>query len=156
MVIAYNYFTLLRRWYVSPDLKDGAEPSIPRGEERAFLAKGTVSSRTLKWAQALRGQRIERRFVWWGFSGVAGEGVWDEAGELLRTKSFKALKVKVKTGLLFPKHEKPLRSSVWEEIMIYFFNSFVSKIIHHKMKKKIKLDLIKNLLIKDTIKNMNT
>ena len=40
--------------------------------------------------------------------------------------------------------------------MTYFFNSFVSKIIYHKMKKKIKLDLIKNLLIKDTIKNMNT
>ena len=39
--------------------------------------------------------------------------------------------------------------------MIYFFNSFVSKIIHHKTK-KIKLDLIKNVLIKDTIKNMTT
>ena len=61
------------------------------------------------------------------------------------------MKVKVKTGVLFPKHEKPLRSSIWEEIMIY---KFVSKIIHHKMKKK--LDLIKNVLIKDTIKNMNT
>ena len=65
------------------------------------------------------------------------------------------MKVKVKTGVLFPKYEKPLRSSVWEEIMIYFFNSFVSKIIHHKTK-KIKLDLIKNVLIKDTIKNMTT
>ena len=55
--------------------------------------------------------------------------------KFLRTKSFKPLKVKVKTGVLFPKYEKPLRSSIWEEIMIYFFNSFVSKIIHHKMKK---------------------
>ena len=55
--------------------------------------------------------------------------------KFLRTKSFKPLKVKVKTGVLFPKYEKLLRSSVWEEIMIYFFNSFVSKIIHHKMKK---------------------
>ena len=33
---------------MSPDLKDGVEPSILRGEERAFLAKGTVSMRTLK------------------------------------------------------------------------------------------------------------
>ena len=33
---------------MSPDLKDGVEPSIPRGEERGFLAEGTVSSRTLK------------------------------------------------------------------------------------------------------------
>ena len=135
VVIAHHYFSLLRRWYMSPDLKDRVEPSIPRAEERAFLAAGTVSARTLKWAQAVCGQGTERRFVWWGFGGVEGEGVWDEAGELLRTKSFKPLKVKVKTGVLFPKYEKPLRSSIWEEIMIYFFHSFVSKIIHHKMKK---------------------
>ena len=31
--------------------------------------------------------------------------------------------------------------------MIYFSNSFLSKIIHHKTKKKIKLDLIKNFKI---------
>ena len=33
---------------MSPDLKDRVEPSIPRAEERAFLAAGTVSARTLK------------------------------------------------------------------------------------------------------------
>ena len=33
---------------MSPDLKDEVEPSIPRGKERAFLAEGTVSARTLK------------------------------------------------------------------------------------------------------------
>ena len=33
---------------MSPDLKDGVQPSMPRDEERAFLAEGTVSTRTLK------------------------------------------------------------------------------------------------------------
>jgi len=78
---------LLRRGYMSPDLKDGVEPPMPGDEERAFLAEGAVSTRTLKWAQALRGQGTERRFMWWGCSGAEEEGVWDEAGELLRTKS---------------------------------------------------------------------
>ena len=127
---------LLRRWYMSPDLKDGVQPSMPRDEERAFLAEGTVSTRTLKWAQALCGQGTERGFMWWGCSGAEEEGVWDEAGELLRTKSFKALRVKVKTGVLLPKHEKALRSSTWEEIWSTFSNPFLSKIIHHKTKNK--------------------
>ena len=50
---------LLRRGYVSPDLTDGVEPPTPRDEERAFLAEGTVSTRTIKWAQAVRGQGTE-------------------------------------------------------------------------------------------------
>jgi len=39
---------LLRRGYMSPDLKDGVEPPMPGDEERAFLAEGAVSTRTLK------------------------------------------------------------------------------------------------------------
>ena len=33
---------------MSPDLQDGVEPPMPRDEERAFLAEGTVSTRTIK------------------------------------------------------------------------------------------------------------
>ena len=148
---------LLRRWYMSPDLKDGVQPSMPRDEERAFLAEGTVSTRTLKWAQALRGQGTERRLVWWEFSGVEGEGVWEEAGELLRTKSSKALKVHRKTGVLFPKHEKPLRSSTWEEIWSTFPIHFCQKpfIIKAKKNQIGPHQKFLNLLINDTIKNMN-
>ena len=148
---------LLRKGYMSPDLKDGVEPPMPGDEERAFLAEGAVSTRTLKWAQAFRGQGTERRFMWWGCSGAEEEGVWDEAGELLRTKSFRALRVKVKTGVLLPKHEKPLRSSTWEEIWSTFPIHFCQKSFIIKPKKKIKLDLIKNFKIcsSKTIKNMN-
>ena len=136
VVIAHHYFSLLRRWYMSPDLKDGVEPPMPGDEERAFLVEGAVSTRTLKWAQALRGQGTERRFMWWGCSGAEEEGMWDEAGELLRTKSFTALRVKVKTGVLLPKHEKPLRSSTWEEIWSTFPIHFCQKSFIIKPKKK--------------------
>ena len=136
---------LLRRWYVSPDLQDGVEPPMPRDEERAFLAEGTVSTRTIKWAQAVCGQGTERRFMWWGCSGAEEERVWDEAGELLRPKSFKALRVEVKTGVLLPKQEKPLRSSAWEERWSTFPVRFCQKSFIIKPK-KIKLDLIKNFI----------
>ena len=111
---------LLRRWYVSPDLQDGVEPPMPRDEERAFLAEGTVSTRTIKWAQAVCGQGTERRFMWWGCSGAEEERVWDEAGELLR-------------------------SSAWEERWSTFPIRFCQKSFIIKPK-KIKLDLIKNFI----------